>query len=157
MNKVIKYILPVFIIFLLFFLIMTNNNKNNVRFYLESKYYNNGNAIKMNSSELKKIENDSFLLFTYNSVCGMAKPCEEIFDTVLKEKKLDYITIPFDEFRKTKFHDVVKYAPSFIIIKNGNIVAYLDADNDSHLKFYQNEEDFASWLEGRVIFDKKKV
>ena len=104
--------------------------------------------------KVESLENESFLLFTYNSFCGMAKPCEEVFDAVLKKNKIDYISIPIESFRKTKYHDTVKLAPSFLIIKDGKIVSYLDAENDDHIKYYQNEDDFEKWLSNYIFLSK---
>ena len=156
MNKTTKNILLIGSIFVIvLFALVAVKNKNNTKFYLTDKYYNEGTAIKMNGDEVNNILNDSFILFTYNNFCGMAKPCEKVFDAVLKEKKIDYITIPIDEFKKTKYYEIVKYAPSVLIIKDGNMVSYLDAENDEHLKYYQNEKDFENWLNGRIYFEKK--
>lgn len=158
MNKITKNILLIgFILILILVAILTNKSKNNSRFYLTEKYYNNGSIIKMNSEELSNISNDSFILFTYNSFCGFSKPCEEVFDAVLKRNKIDYITISIDEFKKTKYHETVLFAPSVLIIKDGEIVDYLDAENDNHLKYYQEERDFENWLSGRIYFEKKQV
>ena len=144
------------IILIIIAIVLTNKNINNTRFYLDEKYYNIGNNEKLKSDELKKIESGSYLLFTYNSFCGMRKPCEEVFDSVLKKNKIDYISMPIDEFKKTSYYSTVKYAPSFIIIREGKIVAYLDAENDNHLDYYQDEKAFEKWL-GRYIFLEKKV
>ena len=155
MKNVVKILCVIFVIIILTILLITNGkSKNNSRFYLDDKYYNNGDAIKMTSSEIESLDGENFLLFTYNSACGMARPCEDVFDYDLKEKKLDYITIPFSEFRNTKYYETVKYAPSFIIVKNGEVVAYLDADNDAHLDYYQNEKSFENWLNRRIYFAK---
>lgn len=131
-----------------------NTTKNNTIFYLSDKYYNNGESIKVDEESIKDLAKDSFLIFTYNSFCGMAKPCEEVFDSVLKKNKIDYVSIPIESFRKTKYHDTVKLAPSFIIIKNGEIVAYLDAEKDSDIDYYQNEDAFEKWLSNHIYLKK---
>ena len=102
MNKVVKNIIIIAVVIIIFILlIIFGDNKNNTLFYLEDKYYNAGNKISLNSEEVEKLSNESFILFTYNSVCGMSRPCEEVFDNVLKEKNIDYIAISFEEFRRT--------------------------------------------------------
>lgn len=141
-------------VFIGLILIACNTNKNNTRFYLTDKYYNIGEVLKLDENEVENLSNESFLLFTYNSYCGMAKPCEEVFDAVLKRYRIDYVSMPVETFRKTKYHDTVKLAPSFLIIKNGEIVAYLDAENDNDLDYYQNEDDFESWLRGYIYLEK---
>ena len=126
--------------------------KQNEKFKLESKYYNVGEKIDV--KDISDISNESFLLFTYNSFCGMAKPCEEIFHNVLLKNKIDYVSMAIDDFKKTKFHETVKYAPSFLIIEKGEIVAYLDANEDDDLKYYQNEDDFENWLKKYILFSE---
>lgn len=133
---------------------ISNSESNNKTFYLEDKYYNNGEKIELDENSIKDISDESYLLFTYNTFCGMAKPCEEIFDAVLKRNNLDYIAISFDKFKKTDYYETVKYAPSFIIIKKGKIVAYLDAEKDEDLDYYQDEDMFEKWL-GNYINLKK--
>lgn len=145
----------VFLTLIAFSISTTNNNtKKNTKFYLSDKYYNNGEVIKLDEDSIKDVENENFLLFTYNNFCGMAKPCEDIFDSVLKKYKIDYVSIPIESFRKTKYHNTVKIAPSFIIIKSGEIVAYLDAEKDSDLDYYQNEDDFEKWLSNYIYLNK---
>ena len=156
MNDLLKKILIGIVLLVLIILtILFGNSKNNYRFYLEDKYYNSGDAINVDSKYLEEIDKESFLLFTYNYSCGMTRPCEEVFDKVLKDIKVDYYTISIDEFKKTKYHEIVKYAPSFIIIKNGEIVTYLDAENDNHLDYYQEESSFKNWLNQYIQFTKK--
>lgn len=121
------------------------------KFKLESKYYNTGEKIDV--TNIDDIKDESFLLFTYNSFCGMAKPCEDIFHNVLSKNKIDYVSMLIDDFRKTDFHETVKYAPSFLIIEKGKIIAYLDAENDDDLKYYQNEDDFENWLKKYILFE----
>lgn len=155
MNKVVKNIPIILIIIIIFILlIISNKSENNLRFYLSDKYYNDGSIIKLNSEDIDSVSSDSFILFTYNNYCGMTRKCDEVFDNVLKKLKLDYVTIPYDEFKKTKYSEVVKYAPSILIIKDGVITSYLDANKDDYLKYYQNEDDFESWLLGRILLKK---
>ena len=84
-------------IFALVLIAVSSQTKNNSKFFVEEKYYNSGEVIKLDSEEIKALSNESFLLFTYNSYCGMAKPCEEVFDAVLKKNKIDYVSIPIDD------------------------------------------------------------
>lgn len=154
MTKQNKLLISSIVAIIALVIIAFGSSKNNTVFYLEDKYYNTGEKIELNSEDVNSLSNESFLLFTYNNFCGMAKPCEEVFDSVLKEYKLDYISIPVEEFRKTKYHETVKIAPSFIIVNKGKIVAYLDAEKDDHIKYYQNEKDFEKWLESHIYMKK---
>ena len=133
--------------FILIFAGCSKETKNNFeKFYLEDKYYNSGNYIDIDSTLFDKIKDESYVLFTYNNFCNMSKPCEEVFEEYMKKYKIDFISMPFEEFRKTKFYDKVKYAPSIIIVQNGEIVSYLDAELDEDIDKYQNVDLFEKWI-----------
>lgn len=115
-------------------------------FYLTDKYYNMGNYISVSSSDLEKLNNESYILYTYNNFCNLPVHCENIFKNIMNKYKIDVLSIPFEEFRKTKFHKEVSYAPSVIIIKNNEVITYLDANSGSDLKKYQDASEFEQWL-----------
>lgn len=118
---------------------------------LESKYYNKGNFIDVNSDDAAELRKENYVLFVHNNYCGMAKSCEEIFATIMKKYKIDFLSIPFNEFKKTSLYETVKYAPSIMIVKKGKIVAYLDAESDEDLPKYQDTQSFERWL-GEYIY-----
>lgn len=131
------------------------NQKDDIeRFYLEDKYYNNGRFIEINSNEYKKIKNESYIIFTYNNYCNMAKPCEEVFKEFANKYKISILSINFEEFRKTLLYDKVKYAPSVVIVNKGKILAYLDANEDNDLDKYQDINEFEKWLNNYIYFSK---
>ena len=132
-----------------------NQDDDKKRIYLSDSYYNKGEFINIESKELLDKVNDTYLLFTYNSYCNLPVSCEEIFKSFAKKYKIDFLTIPIDEFKNTKFYKTVKYAPSVMIIKNDEIIAYLDAESDADLNRYQNLEEFESWLDNYIYFNKK--
>ena len=49
----------------------------------------------------------------------------------------------------------MKYAPSIIIVKDKEIVSYLDANSDEDLDKYQDEEAFESYLNKYIYFNDK--
>ena len=109
-------------------------NDNTGKIYLNDKYYNNGNFIKVKGNDLSNINNENYILFTYNNYCNMAIPCENIFQEFMTKYKIDFLSIPFEEFKTTKFYQTVKYAPSVLVVEHGNIVAYLNANSDDDLE-----------------------
>lgn len=131
-----------------------NQNDEIERFYLEDKYYNNGNFISVSSIPLNKMKDESFILFTYNNYCSMAKPCEEVFQEYMKKYKINFLSITFEEFKKTNFYKTVKYAPSIIVVEKGTIVAYLDAKSNDDLNKYQDTNEFEKWLNNYIYFSK---
>ena len=144
MKKVVLLLLTIFL-----FIGCTNKEV----FYLSEKYYNNGDYISISSEEIS--DNESYLLYTYNNFCSLPVQCENIFKEVMEKYKIDALLISFDDFKKTKFYNKVKYAPSVIIVKNGEIVAYLDANSDKDLEKYQNTDKFEEWLKKYVYLEKE--
>ena len=64
----------------------------------------------------------------------------------MEKYKIDFLSMPFKEFKNTKYYNKVKYAPSIIIIKQGKIVSYLDANKDKDLQKYQDVHEFENWI-----------
>ena len=130
-----------------------DNNIN--KFYLSDEYYNEGKFVDVTYSNIKKIieEEKSFLLFVYNNYCNLQIPCQDIFSSAIKKYKIDILQIPFENFKKTNLYNTVKYAPTIIIIKNGQIVDYLNPDLKKDINKYQKVDDFEKWLNKYIIFN----
>ena len=126
------------------------------KFYVNDKYYNNGEFIKITSNDLNNLINskDSFLLYTYNDYCSLKIPCDDIFKNVMNKYKIDMYSIRYEEFEKTDYINKVKYAPSVLIIKNGKIITYLDANKKEDLDRYQDTSSFESWLDKYIYLSK---
>ncbi len=138
---------------LLLFVCGCEREDNSGKFYLDNKYYKDGKYIKVESSDIKK-DNSSYVLFTYNSFCTLAVPCEDVFEDFMKENKISFLSIPFDEFKDTYLYDVVKYAPSIVVVHKGEVVAYLNANNDDDLSKYQDTLEFKNWLSEFIYLEK---
>ena len=126
------------------------------KFYLEQKYYGKNDFVKVNSKDISRLRKENYLLFTYNNYCTFPKPCEDVFKEFITHYNVAILSIPFDEYKKTSFYKKVRYAPSVIIVKNGNVVDYLDANSDLDLARYQDADEFRKWLEKSIYFTKKK-
>ena len=128
----------------------TGCNKNTQKFTLDKKYYNTGEFIKVKSDDLLKLDNENYILYAYNNYCAFAIPCENVFKEFMSKYKIDFLSISFKEFKKTKFYKKIKYAPSIIIIKKGNIVAYLDPNSDDDIDKYQDANKLEEWIKEYV-------
>ena len=133
----------------------TNQDDDIERIYLTEKYYNKGEFKELISKDLSKLKKGTYILFTYNNYCTLSIPCDKIFEEFMKKYKIDFLSIPFEEFKNTKFYETVKYAPSAIIVNSGEIVAYLDANSDEDLAKYQDSKEFEKWLNNYIYFTKK--
>ncbi len=131
------------IILLLPLLILTGCKKQE-KVRLTEKYYNEGKFITINS--LENLEQETYILYTYNNYCSFEIPCDKIFKEYMEKHKIDFLSMPFKEFKNTKLYGKVKYAPSVIIVKEGKVIAYLNANKDQDLNKYQDVHEFENWI-----------
>ena len=124
------------------------------KFYLSDKYYNHGEYITTTSEELKNLDKDNYIIYTYNNFCIFTTPCDEIFKVVMDKYKIDIVSVPFSELKKTEYYKEVKLAPSIVLIKDGKVVTYLRADSDEDFKKYQDSKEFEKWLDKYIYLEK---
>ena len=136
-------------------LLITGCSKKQIeKFYLNNKYYNEGNFIAINN--IDNLKKDTYILYTYNNYCTFKKPCEEVFKEYMEKYKIDFYKMPFDQFKKTTLYTKVRYAPSIIIIKEGKIVEYLDANSNKDLEKYQDTKKFEEWI-NKYIYTEESI
>lgn len=133
------------VLFIITLLLITGCKEKQIeKFHLNNKYYNEGKFITIKN--LDDLKNDSYILYTYNNFCTFNVPCEDIFKSYMEKYKIDFYGIPFDDFKKTSLYKEVKYAPSIILVKEGKIVEYLDANSNKDLEKYQDTKKFEEWI-----------
>ncbi len=139
-----------------YFLLTGKKAEEKEKFPLDDSYYQDGKYIEATSTRVQKLleEKSSFLLFTYNSFCSFEIPVDDIFQEVMDKYHIDVLKIPFEDFKDTKLYDTVKLGPSFLIIKEGTLVDYLDAEADEDISLYQNSKKFEKWLGQYIFFSK---
>lgn len=128
--------------------------KQKEKFYLDNKYYNEGKFIKVDNIE--NLKNDSYILYAYNNYCTFNKPCEDIFKEYMEKYKIDFVSIPFEKFKKTSLYLQVRYGPSILIIKKGKIITYLDANKDKDKDKYQDTKEFEKWINQYIYLEESK-
>ncbi len=126
----------------------------NKKIYLSNEFYSEGNFKEINNDSINQYNNKTYLLFTYNNYCILPIPCDKIFLEVAKKNNISILSMPFSEFKKTVFYDTVKYAPSIIIVDEGKVIKYLDANKDEDLEKYQDVDKFEKWLNENIYLKK---
>ena len=135
------------VLFIITLLIITGCNKTE-KIYLSDKYYNEGNYISVKN--LDGLEKDSYVLYTYNYYCSFKISCEKVFKEYMNKYKIDFISMPFEYLKKTQLYKKVKFGPSIVIVKEGKVIAYLDADKDEDLEKYQDSKKFEEWINNYI-------
>lgn len=157
MNK--KLLIIIISLFILIgigmFIILIYNSKQ--KFYLEDTYYNKSGLKDIKPKEVNKLikNKKSFVLFTYNDFCTFSVPCDSIFEDASKSLNIQILQIPYRDFKKTVLDKEIDYGPSIIIIKEGKVVKYLDAESDKDKELYQDVSKFKTWI-SKYIYTKKE-
>ena len=94
------------------------------------------------------------IIYTYNNFCNFPIHCENIFKEFMDKYKIDFISIPFSEFKNTSFYKSISYAPSIIIVNNGIVIDYLKADSDNDYDKYQKVSAFEEWLSEYIYLER---
>lgn len=151
-KKIFLVILTIIIVGAVFLFLIMNNNKIE-KFYIEDEYYNTGGLTDVTKEEVEKMLDDkkSFVLFADTNFCTLGVPCKDIFKETSEIKKIKILQISFTEFKETKLYDEVKYGPTVVIINEGEIVDYLDANSKEDKELYQNTDKFYEWLTKYIL------
>ena len=134
------------------FLIFQNQSK---IFSLESKYYNTGEKIEINISELEELINDkeSFVVLVSQDMCLASSNFEVVINDFLEEYPITIYEINYSELKESDLGDFLEYYPSFVIYKNGKMVDFLDANADEDTDYYKTKEGFKNWVTQYVNLD----
>lgn len=148
-----KFLFVVPALLLISVIIMVIRNLPEEKFYLEDKYYGNGDFTEIEASDLEKLidKNESFALFVYQPACITSADFEQILKDFSDSNNIEIYKIAFSDIKDTSLSKYIKYYPSFTIFNKGNMVSYLDANSDSDLKYYENKDDFEKWFTSFVL------
>jgi hypothetical protein len=128
------------------------------KYYIDSKYYKGNTFVETNGIELDSLldQEESMIVFTYNTYCPFKVPCEDVYREFMKKNNIRIVYISFEEFKNCNLYDYVKYAPSIILIKKGRIVQYLDPNSKEDVNRYQDIDEFEKWIKKYIYLDNNK-
>lgn len=128
----------------------------NVLFYLEEKYYGKNTMKEIRAEELEGLveEKESFAVFVHEPLCSASYSFHKVLKEFGETHQLSFYKITFEDMQSTDLKKDVKYYPSFVIYKEGEPVAYLDAESDEHLPYYETVEGFEQWFSRFVNLDE---
>ena len=143
------------ILIILTIILITGCKKQNIeKMYLEDKYYNESEYMEVTARDIKKLNQETYLVFTYNNYCNLKIPCDTIFKKVMDKYNITILSLPFEEMKRTFIYDKVKYAPSVVIVKQNKVISYLDAEKNEDYNKYQNENEFEKWLSKYIYLNR---
>ena len=124
----------------------------NGKIKLEDKYYKRSEFIDADPSKVNDLikSKESFVVFIYQPMCTMSSEFEELLDEYMDIRKISIYKMSFSDIKKTSLKDTVRFYPSFIIFKDGEVVDFLDADSDEDTSRYKLVKSFKEWFESYV-------
>lgn len=124
----------------------------NGKIKLEDKYYKRSEFIDADPSKVNDLikSKESFVVFIYQPMCTMSSEFEELLDEYMDIRKISIYKMSFSDMKKTSLKDTVRFYPSFIIFKDGEVVDFLDADSDEDTSRYKLVKSFKEWFESYV-------
>ena len=124
----------------------------NGKIRLEDKYYKRSEFIDIDHSKVEDLikSKENFVVFIYQPMCTMSSDFEKLLDEYMDIRKISIYKMSFTDMKKTSLKDIVKFYPSFIIFKDGEVVDFLDADSDEDTSRYKLVKSFKEWFESYV-------
>lgn len=125
-------------------------------FYLEDEYYEGNAFIEIDSDTFNELESneESFVIFICQQSCSTSNEFEVLLTEFMEENNIIIYKMNFSEIENTSISDDLEYYPSVMLYKNGSLVTNLDAAKDSHIKYYENIDDFSIWFY-KYVLEKK--
>ncbi len=122
--------------------------KKNEPFDLPDKFYEESKVEEIDLDGLNKLIDDkeTFIMYIYLPGCSSCAEFKVVLDEFQKDNKLTFYSTEIANAQKTELNDKIKFAPSFVIYKEGKLVAYLDAQSDKDKDYYKSVDKFKEWL-----------
>lgn len=117
-------------------------------FDLKEEYYQESKQIELDLDGLNKLieDKESFGVFVYLPGCTSCAAFSEVLSEFQKDNTLTFYKTEIKYAKQTDIGNKITYAPSFIIFKEGKIVAYLDAESNKDKPVYDTVENYKEWL-----------
>ena len=150
MRKIIKY-------FFLVFLLLTGCQKEeNYSYNLSEEYKQDIGFIEIDNSKLKELESNqkSFAVFVYMPNCTTSANFNTVLNEFLTEYQISFYKISGTEIDNTEIKEKLKYFPTVAIYQEGEIISFLEADKEEHLKYYETKDGFYEWFTKKIILQK---
>lgn len=118
------------------------------KFEFEPDLYGQAELIEIDAAKYNELvaAKESFGLLVYQPLCTASYEFTQIVTAVSEAKQVSFYQIPFSQLKETALSEVVKYYPSFVLIKDGGVVDALDAESDEDTSIYKEQDAFMEWL-----------
>lgn len=141
-----RVIIP--LLLLVISLITSGCIKEDNTFYLDSQYYGSS---KLNETDADSLENlleekETFALFVYQPLCAASEDFKDVLTDFTKENGMSFYKITYSKLKETSLKEAVKYYPTLVIIREGEIVDFLESDSAEDYNYYKTSDGFKTWF-----------
>lgn len=88
----------------------------------------------------------NFVVVAHMTICPAEYPLTTVAKELAREENMTIYALTEEEFKKTELAEKIKYLPTAVIYKNGEMVKYLDAEDNNDMKYYQSKEGLMEWI-----------
>lgn len=98
----------------------------------------------------------SFVIFVDQSGCDGADRLRKFSSDYFPESGVKIYKMMFADLKETTLHEKVKYYPSLVVIRKGNVRAFLRADSDEDADAFNQYGSFIDWVNQHVFLKSLK-
>ena len=122
------------------------------KFEFDDNLYGRAELIEIDAAGYDELvaEKASFGLLVYQPLCTTSYEFTQIVTAVTEAEQVSFYQIPFSQLKETALAEAVKHYPSFVLVREGEVVDALDAESDEDTAIYKEQTAFYDWLTGYV-------
>ena len=126
------------------------------RVVLGAEYRGEGGIGMITTDDLKTMaeEKKSFMLFVSQPECQAAEKLRGILQELIKEYPIQIFEVSFSELRESGLASEVRFYPSLVVYRQGQVADFLDANDSTDTEAYNSLAGLKDWLTNVVILDK---
>lgn len=116
-------------------------------FDLSAEYHEQSGFTEIDTEQLKKLieEKKSFALFIYQPGCITSEDFEKNLTNFSEKEKVKLEKIKFSEARSSGLVGELRYYPSVVLYRDGELVTFLRTDRNDDMSAYDTEAGFVAW------------
>ena len=117
-------------------------------FPLEDEAYGTAQITEITADQLNQLiaEQKSFAVVVYQSMCSVSATFEALMQEFVTAENLSLYKIKFSALEETPLGESVKFYPSLAIYHAGELVDFLEANQDEDTEYYKDQAALRRWF-----------
>ena len=117
-------------------------------FRLEDEAYGTAQITEITADQLNQLiaEQKSFAVVVYQSMCSVSANFEALMQEFVTAENLSLYKIKFSALEETPLGESVKFYPSLAIYHAGELVDFLEANQDEDTEYYKDQAALRRWF-----------